>query len=363
MRFVCKQCSCSFDIDEKSLKNVAEIACPQCQNLIQIKILHSDKLATEDPTTEDPTSTMKLTTLNATEFGELCLPKNKKISLSFSSESMQSMKRIVFEQPSIASGRKVGDVIIDDPSLSPRHASIEVYDDIYVIRDLNSKFGTFVNNNWIEMHRLKSTDEIRVGKVRLLFLVTDVDYHDDESGRSKPSKERSSRSGIQDVLESVFDEEETPSGVPDVLEIVYDDEERLSEEQQQRLTPEIPVSNQDDINFKETIQMKSVRPTQQPDVMVVIEFISGPNAQTNLTFKLETIILGRGTQADVTIEDEEVSRKHAAIEVTGSRTAYVKDLSSANGTYLNGDKISTSKLFDGDIIRIGSTELKVSFQS
>ena len=66
--------------------------------------------------------------------------------------------------------------------------------------------------------------------------------------------------------------------------------------------------------------------------------------------------LGRGAEADVRLPDTGVSRLHAEIRLEGS-DASVVDLQSTNGTTVNGSRISTSRLTDGDRIGLGATVL------
>ena len=66
-------------------------------------------------------------------------------------------------------------------------------------------------------------------------------------------------------------------------------------------------------------------------------------------------ILGRGTDADIRVEDPGVSRKHCEIVV--GTPALVRDLKSTNGTFLNGAKITESALEDGSVVKIGGTSL------
>lgn len=66
-------------------------------------------------------------------------------------------------------------------------------------------------------------------------------------------------------------------------------------------------------------------------------------------------LLGRGTDADIRVEDPGVSRKHCEIVV--GTPAIVRDLGSTNGTLLNGEKISESPLEDGSVVKIGGTSL------
>lgn len=66
-------------------------------------------------------------------------------------------------------------------------------------------------------------------------------------------------------------------------------------------------------------------------------------------------VLGRGTDADIRVEDPGVSRKHCEIVV--GNPALVRDLKSTNGTLLNGEKISEAPLEDGAVVKIGGTSL------
>ena len=76
--------------------------------------------------------------------------------------------------------------------------------------------------------------------------------------------------------------------------------------------------------------------------------------------KDETTI-GRGSQADIQVIDEGISRRHASIRLSGDGVV-VSDLGSTNGTFLNGEKVATHALRDGDKIQVGSTTiLKFTF--
>ncbi len=66
---------------------------------------------------------------------------------------------------------------------------------------------------------------------------------------------------------------------------------------------------------------------------------------------------GRSTKCHIPIDQESVSRKHAAIWWSG-KGYLVKDLGSTNGTYVNDAQISEHSLQDGDQIKVGHTILK-----
>ncbi|WP_245719090.1 FHA domain-containing protein [Micromonospora rhizosphaerae] len=72
----------------------------------------------------------------------------------------------------------------------------------------------------------------------------------------------------------------------------------------------------------------------------------------------EPLVIGRAPTADVVVEDPHLSRRHAAVRRTDEGVSLV-DLGSTNGTWLNDRRITgAEQLADGDVIRIGRTELR-----
>jgi pSer/pThr/pTyr-binding forkhead associated (FHA) protein len=66
--------------------------------------------------------------------------------------------------------------------------------------------------------------------------------------------------------------------------------------------------------------------------------------------------LGRGFSADLRLEDQSVSRRHAVIVDDGDGTRILDDRS-ANGTFVNGRRVTESPLGDRDVIRLGRVAL------
>ncbi|MFW2368597.1 MAG: FHA domain-containing protein [Desulforhopalus sp.] len=72
-------------------------------------------------------------------------------------------------------GRKaVNDIVIDNLAVSGSHAKIESVATTFVIRDLDSTNGTFVNEEKISLHNLRHMDIISVGKHELVFDRSDL---------------------------------------------------------------------------------------------------------------------------------------------------------------------------------------------
>lgn len=74
------------------------------------------------------------------------------------------------------------------------------------------------------------------------------------------------------------------------------------------------------------------------------------------------LVIGRGSEADLRINDPGVSRRHAEIKVVGSGddiAITIDDLGSTNGIIVNGSKVKHAELDDGSRIEIGSTRMLV----
>ena len=63
------------------------------------------------------------------------------------------------------------DIFLDDVTVSRRHAEIAKDGERFVIRDLGSLNGTFVNRRRIEDAELADDDEVQIGKYRMTFLL------------------------------------------------------------------------------------------------------------------------------------------------------------------------------------------------
>lgn len=77
---------------------------------------------------------------------------------------------------------------------------------------------------------------------------------------------------------------------------------------------------------------------------------------TRHTLAHSRTIIGRGSEADITVDDNGISRKHVEILWDGTR-AEVNDLNSTNGSKLNGSPVSRAPLAPESVIDIGRTRI------
>jgi pSer/pThr/pTyr-binding forkhead associated (FHA) protein len=59
------------------------------------------------------------------------------------------------------------------------------------------------------------------------------------------------------------------------------------------------------------------------------------------------LVIGRGSDCDLVLDEPEMSRRHAMVEVTPAGI-WLRDLGSSNGTYVNGVQVRDAVLFTGD---------------
>lgn len=80
---------------------------------------------------------------------------------------------------------------------------------------------------------------------------------------------------------------------------------------------------------------------------------TGPGMGSRYTLGDLPLVIGRGSDCEIRINDHSVSRRHARIQ-PGADGFYAVDLQSTNGTFVNDIPASMCRLKDGDYLRIGN---------
>jgi two-component system, cell cycle response regulator len=89
------------------------------------------------------------------------------------------------------------------------------------------------------------------------------------------------------------------------------------------------------------------------DACVVHIYPTGVGMGTRFALSDSPVVLGRGNDCDIRINDPSVSRRHARIQ-PGADGYFAVDLQSTNGTFVNDVPASMCKLQDGDYLRVGN---------
>jgi diguanylate cyclase (GGDEF)-like protein len=98
---------------------------------------------------------------------------------------------------------------------------------------------------------------------------------------------------------------------------------------------------------------------QAPKPSLIV--LSGDSAGRMVRIE-DDLIVGRTKDATLRLHEAGISRKHCQLSIEPSGLLRLTDLGSRNGTYVNGERIDTTVLRDGDKIQIGDTViLKFSY--
>jgi hypothetical protein len=87
--------------------------------------------------------------------------------------------------------------------------------------------------------------------------------------------------------------------------------------------------------------------------------IKGPSGvEKSYPMRQLAVTIGRSDHCDISVKDSSMSGRHAEIRKSDGEIK-VRDLGSANGIFLNGERIDEAELFDGDVLRLGQTSVRV----
>ncbi|MGH7897275.1 MAG: FHA domain-containing protein, partial [Candidatus Binatia bacterium] len=235
----------------------------------------------------------------------------------------------MFEGDRLTIGRAAScDLVLEDQSISRTHAAIEREGEAFVLVDLGSNNGTFVEGQKarITRHRLKNGDQITLGKSRLQVEVPEV---------AAPAPKA-------DLEATMVGRRPIPTPTPP------------------KPAPDTPAEKA--AAGKATAETKSPAPgivAQQPsDLPIVLTVVAGADRGQVYMPNTDHAIIGRLSTSDIPLNDPAVSRVHASIK--RERGGYwLYDENSRFGTEVGGVKILHRELRSGELIRVGETELRV----
>jgi pSer/pThr/pTyr-binding forkhead associated (FHA) protein len=231
--------------------------------------------------------------------------------------------------------RDDNDVVIDDPSVSGHHAKIDALGDRWVLIDLKSKNGSFVNEQLVDSHWLKDGDVIAIGGHSLV-----LDFAADEL--------------FPTVQKDDFDETQVMS----------------STAHHRMMAKSKPNKSISAVKFWDKSHSGgSVRGIEPPPIKRksktqeasgALSFLDGGYGQVKLTRKITTI--GKDPTSDIVVKGMLVDPTTATIrrEPDGCYLNYISGLTKPK---VNEKPVTESILLkDLDIIEIGSVKLQFSDQ-
>lgn len=217
------------------------------------------------------------------------------LKLVFKNRELQDIK---LDKPRLTLGRDPSnDCVLNDEGVSGFHAEIQQENELFYVVDLGSSNGTFVNGSKVNGKQLlKAWDRLVLDKLEIEVVDPDV---------RKPTLVR-------------------------------------------------PAIQVDDLPSKDN-NATTVRPALSD---WALKAVNGP--LKGKVFPVNgKLLVGREAPADILIAKNEISRKHAVLELRDNKL-YVKDLGSANGTRINDSKINEAVLNVGDVVYFDEVGFTVS---
>lgn len=89
-----------------------------------------------------------------------------------------------------------------------------------------------------------------------------------------------------------------------------------------------------------------------------LEIIEGPDEGKRKRFKTVRMVIGRGLDCELVLNDQSVSRRHVELVFGGESGVLLRDLGSGNGTKVNDERVDERNLVHDDVIAIGRTSLR-----
>lgn len=233
---------------------------------------------------------------------------------------------------SITIGRQAGaHLLIDEASVSRRHAVISFINGHYMVQDLGSTNGTFVNDKRVELARpciVQTNDLLRFGNSVIFKFFLRLPSVRSQTGR--PGNRTSAAQATIDLKHAGQDQ---------------------------------PVLNLDGTlsspGIAQPVPASVVATFQEvPTLIILPESLGGEKSMPPWLYLLKpnrSTTLGREQGNDIELSDAVVSRRHAEIFVAASG-CYIRDLESRNGVIINQVRIARPcRLSHGDRIKIGET--------
>lgn len=213
------------------------------------------------------------------------------------------------------------DVVLEDPGISRRHAELVRERGAWILRDLGSRNGTFIDDAPIQQQRLQAGQRGRLGPDVTIELFPGAETEVASAERApRAAGGRVQRGGA--ASDGRGGSAATPAG---------------------------PMAAE-----------AATAPPARPDPLRQQAWTLTPRGGSarSVTLRAAITTVGRDPSAGLVLEDESVSRLHARLDREDDRL-FVTDLKSSNGTLVNGDPVLRAPVHHGDTVAFGDVAFRV----
>ncbi len=247
------------------------------------------------------------------------------------------------EQYVLGRDKDVSDLLLEEASVSRRHALFKKTAAGYTIENLSDTNPLLVNGKPIKLpHLLKETDTIKIGENLFKYSLKEPEAaseeaepaDDDEFPENKTAKKAVGQAPSYEAAEEGGEAEEPLSEDEHLYDTIFEDRD---------------------------LEEPSYPPPIQGEL--ILRVVSGPNvgAEFNLE-KNKSYVIGKDPEsADIIFNDLSVSNRHCVLSIDKENNIFVEDLGSKNSTLINSKKSKGKKqLSSKDLVALGSSVFVVS---
>jgi hypothetical protein len=257
---------------------------------------------------------------------------------------LQLKNKILAEYPlkagaSLTIGRRdTNDVVIEDPAVSGHHAKIDCLEDRFVLIDLQSKNGSFVNEQLVNSHWLKHEDVITIGEHSLIF-----NYQEKEQASEDNSDDFDETLAMNTTQHRKMMIKSNPTKSINVVRFWDRSQNRGKVKDVEPPACEPRIEN----------------PKEEP--VGVLNYLAGGIGQIKLTRKITTI--GKDPTSDIEVTGLLLGSTAATISKTAEGFCF-NYIGGMPRPKVNDQPIKKSSILkDQDIIEIGSAQLQFLLHS
>jgi pSer/pThr/pTyr-binding forkhead associated (FHA) protein len=231
--------------------------------------------------------------------------------------------------------REANDVVIEDPSVSGHHAKIDCLGDRFVLTDLQSKNGSFVNEHLVNSHWLAHGDVITIGGHTLIFK-----YQKKEKMPADDSDEFDETQGMNTTQHRRMMKKSNPTKSINVAQFWNKSQGRGKVRD---LEPDDPGYG---------IEGKEKEPAG------ALTYLTGGKGRIELTNKITSF--GKDPTSDIVVKGMLINPT-AVIITKKADGFYLNNIGGRPKPKVNDEPVKKSiVLYDQDIIEIGSVKLQFS---
>jgi len=244
------------------------------------------------------------------------------------------------------------DIVMTDSRVSWRHAVLRVDGDAWIIEDLGSTNGTFLGLQRLDRIEISAECVVRLGNPDdgpVLRCVPQVPAAEAGQVGSPPADHPDTALSVPPAPPA---QEAAPPYAPEPEPAPRPPEPAAPRD---RFAPPEPAhAPRHAMSAAAAQSAKPVAPVA-PDLLPSVD--RRPTARMPLPAKAMRI--GRVPDNDLVLSDLNVSRHHAELRKSPTGSYEIVDLGSHNGTFVNGQKVSSQLLTEQDIVSIGSSTFRL----